>query len=185
MADRPIYVAHLSLEAIAATTRYVLVDLSDTTNYPHSKTSELHILGIEVDLETHATGAFDLWFGAIIEVDASNGTANWIHVLHAEEDTNATDSAGVLHRSIDCTLGGRNPEGWNLQVASDLLTRIITNSQEAGDTGWQTDVALASPAGAAAGATGKPGPGDFVLKVEEVADTGTLDASITVLYEVG
>ena len=185
MADRPIYVAHLGLEAIAATTRYVLVDLSDTTNYPHNLTTELHILGLEIDAEMHTTGSFDLWFGAIIEVDASNGTANWIHVLHAEEDTNPTDSAGVLQRSIDCTIGGRNPEGWNLQVVSGTLTRIVTNVQEAGDTGWQTDVGLASPVGAAGAATGKPGAGDFVLKLEEVADTGTLDVSITVLYEVG
>jgi len=42
---------------------------------------------------------------------------------------------------------------------------------------------LASPAGAAAGATGKPGDGDIVVWVEEVSGTGTIDFCLTAIYE--
>lgn len=177
VATRPVYLAHLNIEGQAASTAYVLVDLSDTTNYPHTLTNELHILGMEMSIEKLATSVYDFWFGVILEVDASNGTAEWIHVVHME-------SAGARTRvPIDCTRSGSSPEGWNLSVIDGATPRIISNVQQAGHVNWQTDTGLASPAGAAGGATGKPGVGDFVMWSEEVSDAGTVSFSIVIVYE--
>ena len=85
MADRAIFHAVLGAEAVAASTGYVLVDLSDTTNYPHSETNEAHLLGLTLSAETHSVGVFDIWVGVITEVDASNGTAYWLHCFHIQK----------------------------------------------------------------------------------------------------
>lgn len=186
MADRAVYHAIVGAEAVAASTAYVLVDLSDTTNYPHRAqdgTGEAHLLGMNLAAETHGDGEYDIWVGVISEVDATNGTAKWVHVFHIENRDNATDSTGHFAESIDFTLGGYVPEGMNCAItAAGALEKLVTNQQQAGHVNWQTDTGLASPVGAAAGATGKPGAGDIVVWVEEVGGTGTLDWCLDAAY---
>ena len=177
------FVACLGAEAVAASTAYVLVDLSDTTNYPHTRTTELHLLWLDLAAEKASDGIYDVWVGVITEVDATNGTADWVHVFHLESVVNATDSTDRFAQQLDFTLGGANPEGLNLNITGGALTRIVTNQQQAGHVNWQTDTGLASPVGAAAGATGRPGVGDLVVWVEEVGGTGTIDFSLKAIYE--
>ena len=183
MSHRPKFTAVLGAEAVAASTAYVLVDLSDTTNYPHTKTGEIHLLGLDVNIETQSDGIYDMWIGVITEVDATNGTADWVHVFHEESTNNPTDSTDRFNDQLDFTLGGSNDEGINLNITGGAMTRIVTNLQQAGHVNWQTDTGLASPVGAAAGATGKPGVGDLVVWVEEVSGTGTIDFMLKVIYE--
>lgn len=178
------FTACLGAEAVAASTAYVLVDLSDTTNYPHDRTSEIHLLGLDFNAEKASDGVYDVWVGVIIEVDDTDGTAEWIHVFHLESVLNATDSTDRFSQQLDFTLGGANSEGLNCSVAGGALTRIVTNQQQADSSNWQTDTGLASPVGAAGGATGRPGVGDLVVWVEEVSGTGTIDFSIKAIYEV-
>ena len=177
------FAASFGAEAVAASTPYVVVDLDDVTNYPHTFTSELHILGLIVNAETQADGTYDLWFGVITEVDADNGTAEWFDVIHFETRQNPTDDEGHLDIFRDYTLGGRNADGMNLLIESGASTYLITGQSQAGHANWQTDTGLGSPAGGSGGATGKPDVGDCVLWVEEVADTGTIDFSVTAIYE--
>ena len=178
----PVYTACLGAEAVAATTAYVLVDLSDTTNFPHAKSGELHLLGLSLCCNIAGDGVYDIWVGVISEVDASNGTAEWFEVFHMESIVNPTDSTGYYDFVRDYTFGGINPEGMNLQILSGASTYLVTNQSLAGNAAWQTDVGLASPVGAAAGATGKPGAGDCVVYVEEVSGSGTIDFSLTAFY---
>jgi len=60
MRARPAYAATLGAEGVAADTAYVLVDLSDTTNYPHSGTAELHLLALLLNAETVDDGDYDI-----------------------------------------------------------------------------------------------------------------------------
>lgn len=182
MSSRPVYAATLGAEGVAADTAYVLVDLSDTTNYPHSATAELHLLGLLLNAENLTDGDYDIWIGVVTENDATDGSASWVHCFHAESVWNATDSTGRLAPvPLDFTLGGHVPEGINLNVTSGALTKFVTNLTQADNANWQNDTGLASPVGAAGGATGKPGVGDLVVWVEEVTG-GTLDFCITVQY---
>jgi hypothetical protein len=182
---RKTFGVHLGAEAVAASTAYVLVDLSDTTNFPHADTNWLNLLGLHLNAELQSDGVFDIWVGVIYEVDAENGSAEWLHCFHLEAADNATDSTGHREQSVDFTLGGGNPDGINCQVNSGGtgLVYFVSNQEQAGNANWQTDTGLASPVGAAAGATGKPGAGDIVIWAEEVADAGTLDFSLTAIYE--
>lgn len=184
MSSRAKFTACLGAQAVAASTPYVLVDLSDTTNYPHTKTGEVHLLGLMLNTEKASDGVYDIFVGVISEVDATNGTAEWFKVFHLEHVNNTTDSTDRFAQVVDFSLGGASREGINCHItAAGAMSRIVTNQQQAGHVNWQTDTGLASPVGAAAGATGKPGAGDVVVWVEEVSGAGTIDFHITAIYE--
>jgi len=174
---RPQYIAHLNIENIAASTPYVLVDLSDTTNYKHTKTAEVQVLAIFGSIETKTTGIFDVYFGGIVENDATDGTAVFFDGVHVEIQSNPTDNTAHVQFFHDYTLGGLLPNGIPLAVVSGALTRITSLHTDA-DVRWQNDTNIVT----AGNATGRVGVGDCVMFVEEVTDGGTLDASITVIY---
>lgn len=178
MRARPAYAVTLGAEAIAASTPYVLVDLSDITNFPHGNTAEIHLLGLILTTEKASDGAFDIWLGVVTENDATDGSVTWVHCFHVEHVFNATDDDDRYAREIDFTLGGSIPEGINLNVTSGALTKFASNLTQADNASWQNDVNRTSPVGA----TTKPGVGDLVMWVEETADGGTLDFCITAIY---
>lgn len=179
MPARPRYAVTLGAEATDADTPYVLVDLSDTTNFPHDKTTELHLLGLILSAEKAGDGVYDVWAGVVTENDGTDGSATWVHVFHLEHVSNSTDSTDRFHAQVDFTLGGANPEGVNLNVTDGALTKFASNLSQANSANWQNDVNRASPVGS----TTKVGVGDLVVWVEEVSGSGTLDWCLTAIYE--
>ena len=179
-----VYVVNVGAEATDGSLPVVLVDLSDSTNFPHSslETNWINVLGVFGSVETASDGPYDIWLGVISEVDASNGTAEWFDVIHCQSPQNATDNLGHFLFTRDYTLGGSNPDGINCMVTAGATPYLATAQTQAGNTNWQTDVGLLSPVGAAAGATGKPGAGDIVAWIEETGGTGTCDWSLTLVY---
>ena len=182
---RAAFWVNLGAEAVSASTAYQLIDLSDNTNYPHTGTpSEIHLLALKLNAEQASDGRYDVWVGVIIEVDASDGSVDWLHVFHMEADGNPTDGTDRFAQDLDFTLDGQI-DGLNCAVSGGAMTKFAASQVQANNNLWQTDVGLLSPVGAAGGATGKPGPGDVVVWAEEVSGTGTLDFSISACYEVG
>lgn len=170
------YFAAFGVEAIAASTAYVLIDLSDTTNYPHTETDAITLDRLRIHCEKASDGVYDIWIGVVIENDATDGTAQWIHAFHLESVHNATDSTDRFATELEF------PDGLNLKVSNGSLVSILTNSQQADSSNWQNDTGLLSPAGAGGGSTGRPGVGDLVVWVEEVSGTGTIDLWIGAHY---
>ena len=173
MLDECRFVASLGAEAVSASTAYVLVDLSDSTNFPHNHTGYILLKSLRLHAEKASDGVYDVWVGVITEVDASNGTADWLHVFHLEHIAN--NSAETTDRFAQQVFFGPA----NLEIVSGALTHVVTNQQQAGNTNWQTDANLTSPVGA----TTKSGVGDLVVWVEEVSGTGTLDFILSADYE--
>ena len=58
---RETYVVNVGAEAVAASTAYVLVDLSDSTNFPHNETNWLNLLGLKLNSEKASDGVYDEW----------------------------------------------------------------------------------------------------------------------------
>ncbi len=180
------FYASLGAEAIAASTPYVLIDLSDVTTFPNpgtmgNETQHIDLLSLSIDAETHSTGVYDVWVGVVYENDATNGSVKFFHVWHLETDTNATDSTTRFAGQTDYTGGGSNPEGLNCRIISDAPVYFVTNQEQAGSTDWQNDVTIASSTGTAVAS----GVGDIVVWVEEVSGTGNIDFNITALYRKG
>jgi hypothetical protein len=152
--------------------------LSDTSNFPHSRSQELHLLGLILDGEKANDGIYDIWLGVVTENDETDGSVQWVHVFHLEHVSNSTDSTDRFHREVDFTLGGGNPDGLNCAVVSGALRFFAGNQSQADNGSWQNDVNRVSPVGT----TTKPAAGDIVVWVEEVTNGGTLDFSLTALY---
>lgn len=165
--------ASLSVEAIAASTAYVLVDLSDTAGFPHGDTNYLVLESLMAHFEKASDGVYDVWVGVITEVDATNGTAAWLHTFHLEAVGNATDSTDRFAQVVP--FGGLS---LTVNAAADGLEQVVGPTQ-AGHTNWQTDTTLTNPTGVAVA----PAVGDLVVWAEEVSGTGTLDMYLSALYE--
>jgi len=165
--------AVLVKDDLAATEAFVLVDLSDTTNFPHASTAKLVLYHLSIWGELKTSGQYVVTIGVISEVDATDGTAEWIWYLNSETDEQATDGIRQFHVEFNY------PWGMDLVVASDALTNVVTNSELAADVTWQTDVSLDSPVG---DASSPPGAGDLVALVEETTGGGTISLHILVGY---
>jgi hypothetical protein len=171
-------VVHLVAANISADTVYILVDLSDTTNFPHVATSEIHVLGLIASIEKDTSGSFDLNFGVVTENDGSNGSAQFFYQLNAEWDSNPTDSVDAKNIAIDFTLGGSNPEGVICAVDTGVTTRFMSNNELSSSVLLQNDVARTTPVG-----TANPAVGDLVMHLDEITDGGNIDIGVTVIYE--
>ena len=178
MAYPRVYAATLGIEALDASTPYVLVDLSDTTNFPHNGTAEIILCGLALNAEKASDGQFDIWVGVVIENDGTDGTAKWIHCFHLESVVNPTDSTDRRSFEIDFSRGSPVPGGLDLKVTSGALVYVVTNLSQASHANWKNDTNRVSPVGA----TTKPGVGDLVVWVEETGGTGTIDFCLTALY---
>ena len=146
----------------ATTTPYLLIDLSDTTNYMHAATNAILLLGLSISGVATA-GTFRVDIGVIVELDATDGTARFLRSI-------VFPTAVNVDRLINFD------EGIDLGVTSGVLDNIVTNSADANSVNWQTDVTIAGPGGNAA-----PGVGDLVVLVTETA-AGSLDFEIEALY---
>lgn len=168
----------MGAEAVAASTPYVLVDLSDVTNFPHKDANCIHLEALRLVTEKATDGIFDIWVGVVKEVDGTDGSVEWLHVWHMEAVGNPTDSTDRFLDVQDFTRGGARPDGLSLQVLEDGSTpAFVSYASQDDNVNWQTDEALGSPVG-----TSAPGKGDLVFWVEEVSGSGTIDFMLTAEY---
>lgn len=168
--------AVLEKSDLAADEGFVLVDLSDTVNFPHTETGKVRVYSIHVDIErgeTAASGEYIVYIGVITEVDATDGSTKWIAVMHEETDHQATDDAAKSFYIWQW------PEGLDLEISGGAPVMGVSNVGHSANVIWQTDVALDSPIGDASNA---PGAGDLVMFVDETGGTGTISLSVTVHY---
>ena len=175
---RPSVVANLGLEAVAASTAYVLIDLSDATNFPHTPTNYIDLLALFLNAEKAGDGVYDLWVGVVTENDNTDGSVNWLHVFHLQHVVNSTDSTDRFAQSVDFTLGGANADGLRCQIVSGSQKGFVGNQTQADNANWDANTNRVGPAGNA-----MPAVGDIVVWAEEVSGTGTLDFSLTAIYE--
>ncbi len=153
---------HLDTGSVAAQTAFMLVDISDTTNWKHTNTDHIIIRHILIEVDPDSTYLGEIKIGFLSSVDATEGDFNQIIDF---------DMAKKSDLAIeDLTFTG----GFHCQ-ASTHFGPILANS-----TLFQTDVTLGGPdvPGTPAYASGD---GDLVMLIEVAA--GTTDVSITLIYE--
>lgn len=155
-------------ENIAATTWVVLVDLSDTANFHHDATGRIDIsyLSMQIDRPTNAVGAVHI--GVVTRVDATNADVTFFAGLHF---INSSDTAIIRSENFA-------PSQVKCGVTGGLTTKIVNNENVVNDTAIQTDVALASPRGAA---TVIPAVGDIVAQFQHISG-GAYNASVRLFF---
>ena len=149
----------MSLDNQSGTAGYILIDLSDTENWPHSETD--HILLYQIIVDANASSGFqgDLLIGFLSGVDGSNGNFHQIAALHGHLNTDVGKLVVDFEPALDLELAN-----WFGPTVAD-------------DETWQTDVNLVGPDGQA---SYPAGDGDLVLKL--VSSAGNVDFSITANY---
>lgn len=156
---------HFHVEGLTAGTyRFILIDISDTTNYPHINTSNAHLDWFEIQVDADVNGDYAINLGFVENVDATAGdkyiTKHW----------SGTKSAGnQLLESFSPF-----PNGWRM-ISSKVATHDITLN----DTNYQTDVNLPSTLDPATADT-PAGSGDVILEI--VVNAGEINFSLDVGY---
>lgn len=156
--------AGLHIDAVAATAGYMIIDLSDTTNWGHQQTGHIDLCCINVVFNPGATFDGHVDLGFLANVDASNGDLyvikNWTF------DSGIT--SGIAFTDYVPFAGGYFHCG----------TQRFFGYTHANDVLFQTDVNLIGPPGGAAAYPS--GNGDLVLRVDRTA--GSLSIGILVGY---
>ena len=150
-----------SAAGVAATTGYVLVDLSDSTNYPHTETGRVDIDWIIMDYlgDNACVGSIEVGF--IASITSSN--ADWHSLAKAHLDKKETE------RPIQINF---NPQHIVCTTAEHLSGGTMFHND---DTTFQDDTALA-----ATYATASPAAGDLICKV--TLSAGSLGFAVTIGY---
>jgi len=156
-----IEVVHIDVDQSATTTTgYMVVDLSDTTNWSHTNTGHIDIAYIKINVNPTATFVGDIELGFLTNVDATNGDFNGImewHLDKKQDSINEFMNFGAFEMSQE--------------------TAHWFGPTTANDTVWQTDVNLQGPDGA----TSYPsGSGDLVMHV--TATTSDVAVGLTIGY---
>lgn len=156
-----IEVVHIDVEVSAAsTTGFMVIDLSDTTNWPHTATGHIDIAHILLNINPTATFVGDVAFGFLTNVDGDNGDFNGVFEIH-------------MDKKQDSITQFMNYGAFEVSLESAHWFGPIT----ANDIIWQTDVNLAGPDG---NTSFPSGAGDFVMLV--TATTSDVAVGLTVGY---
>jgi len=160
VSQRPVatFSVQLSIENLGASADYILVDLSDTVNFPHTLTGLIQVSSIHLDLNPDTAFRGDIQLGYLKNVDATDGDFVLLKEWHQDLAADPTHSGEHFFP--------------NELICSDAyhLGAVTAN-----DVAFQTDVALTSPAG-----TSVSGTGDLALRVIRIA--GNIDIGITLQY---
>ena len=145
---------HLDTSSVDTETAFMLVDISDTTNWKHTNTDCV----IQIDPDSTFLGVVKIGF--LSSVDATNGD------FHQILDVQLAKKSDLIIKNL--TFEG----GFHCQ-ADTHFGPISANS-----TLFQTDVNLQGPDGATSYPSGN---NDLVLIVGRSA--GTVNVSVTIIYE--
>ncbi len=76
-----IWISSTSLAGATGTTSYILIDKSDTENWPIKDGKSIHITSIYSDIDKAAASTTTVRFGVVTWIDASSGTVKWFYGL--------------------------------------------------------------------------------------------------------
>ena len=155
---RELFFAGLSTGNIGATQGFMLIDLSDTVNWPHTNTGAIVINGLCIDIDPAGfTGSVKIGF--LSGVDATDGN---LTIFRQWDFVNKSQAINMTCHFEDFYLPAAN----------------IFAGTDVNDVTWQTDVNLFGPDGAVAYPSGN---GDMVIKVTRTG--GNVMTRIGVMYQ--
>jgi len=148
--------------AIAADEYSILVDLSDTTNFPHDQTGRIDISLIKIEIEKSATNVIgEVLIGVITRIDGTDADIDYLTGIK------------FLKAGDQLIQGNINYAPSQLKFAAG---RYLTNQTEAAVAAVNTGASLDSAFGSIS-----PGLGDIVIK-QAYTSGGNYDFDIEIMY---
>jgi len=156
------FVVSYEVESVVAKTGYVLVDLSNATNYPHTATTEIHVDWLSFSMLGDVTAEGHVKIGFISAIDAEKGTMKAFVCKPVDKGARTA----LISRQY-------NPSAIRCKTAAVLAGGGMNIVD---DTTFQTDVELAGTYTAVA-----PALGDLVMLIDWIA--GSFETvSVTIGY---
>jgi len=164
---------HLMLAAETTATSTDLVDLSDTTNYPHyMNAGTMEIAQVRFDYSTETTASTTLKLGVIA---SSTQAGDYVDIYWFDEISFFAD--GTETNSRQSKVIDYAPSVMKLNLSGGKPVSFLSNDYSL----WTTDYATTSPLKSPAG-YGAPGVGDLIMKVYD--QKGTATTSVTAIYRI-
>lgn len=79
---------------MTGTTTYVLIDLSDTVNWPHKEKKAIHITSIQCELDKAAASTTTVRIGVVNYIGVSSGSITWFYDKKGEQNISNTNVDG-------------------------------------------------------------------------------------------
>jgi hypothetical protein len=154
-----------------ATGWFMLIDLSNTTTWPHVQTTGIVIdhLSLSVLAGASSTGTLDL--GVVTELDAENGSVDFF--WHSDWVGESGGGAGPVVYSSEKNF---TPNGVDCSINAGVATRLLSSEGVTADVAIKTSSTLG---GVTASTT--PGVGDIVMRIVN-SDASTVKVSVTIGY---
>jgi len=151
---------HIDAEDIALEQAFMVVDLSDTSNWPHTNTGHIDMLYFLMTIAPDATYQGDIELGFLTNVDGENGDFNGIYEIHMDKKTGPLAINAVFPFA-----------------AASMETDHYFGPVDTNNTLFQTDVNLKGPNGNTSFPSGN---GDIVMIVGRTA--GEVSVGLTLGY---
>ena len=145
--------AVMSLAGITSTTYEVLVDLSDTTNFPHEETGRIDLTQLKVAVDPGTTSAGFVKVGLITRIDGTDADIEYFFVVPFGKQ-----GGRIL------SISNFNPSQIKCEVSGGAATKFISDDTETSVAAVNTGASLNSPNGSI-----NPGLGDVVVKYQHTS----------------
>lgn len=152
---------HMDTGSVATTTAFMLIDISDTVNWKHTKTGHIILDYILLQADPDSTYLGEIKVGYLTNVDADNG--DFIGLF----DLDLAKKSDLVIEELEFGSHGMHCQ-----------TETHFGPIEANNVLFQTDVNLQGPSGATAFPSGNA---DLVMIVEQT--NGAVNVSVTIGYE--
>lgn len=157
---------HLDVVVTSSPMSYMLIDLSDTTNWKHTNTGEIILEYMMLQIDPGSTFAGEVRIGYLKNVDATNG--DFVTLF----DVDMKKQASLLVEVLDFGAHGMH-----------CNDNQHFGPVDANDTAYQTDINLGGPDDPTT-TTYPSGNGDLVMQVNSAgAGNAGVDISVTLGYE--
>ncbi len=158
---------NMEIENLTADQNFILIDLSDTTNFPHTTgTGVIYLTQMDIFIGPNTSFRGDVEIGFLENAGADNSDTHPFHVWHLDQASELVREDHIMPFSP-----------WRASSVNHL-----SSARNLADTGFQTDIALASPYDPTAAFTTVPGSGDIYLRVVRTA--GNVDISVLLQYYI-
>ena len=155
-----------SSTGLTTSTSVIVVDISDTVNFPHKRSGAASVFGLRADIAKATTSTGTLKVGVVTRVDATNGDVTWFWTKDF-----STDGSGAITENVVL------PQTQIRTEVRGRRTPFMVATSSAASNVFQTDVLLPTVVGNVA-----PGVGDIVAQLVNLG-SGALNFSVNLLYE--
>lgn len=158
-----------STTGISASTSTILVDLSNTTNFPHKNTGGINLVALRLAISKVAASSGTVQIGVLYRVNASTGDVQWIYSYDLSKSAAGTEIVDQLELN-----------GFFKRLRVDgngNFPYFIGNDSSIGSTTFQTDVPLLTPYGTYV----SPSRGDIVMSFT-ASGVNPVNITVDLLY---